>query len=115
MLYPSLCTQAGLVKASKDKVNISQPRKSTFPLFAKLIKAKITIGGINRLIVLLHLDLRRTKLIVAAAKVRKVIATQGAALCNLAIHMLSIKNSFPVPSDNNQLNITGMGANISEA
>ena len=52
---------------------------------------------------------------VPAARAKKLITIHGAFACSLAIHTSLVRNSLPVPIDKNQLNITGMGASISDA
>ena len=86
-----------------------------FPRLAMVTENKITSGGINKLMILYLRGLRRMKAIVAAAKAIKLITIQSAFVCKLASQMPSVKSSFPVPRDENQLNVTSIGANINDA
>ena len=104
-----------MAKAHKEKNNISQPQGSMFPRLAVVTENKITSGGINKLIILYLRGLRRMKPIVAPAKAIKLITIQSAFVCKLGSHMPSVKSSLPVPKDENQLNVTSIGANINDA
>jgi hypothetical protein len=86
-----------------------------FPRLTHVTADKIASGGINKLIILYLRGLSRMKAMVAAAKATKLMTIQGAFACNRAIHRPLVRNSFPVPRDRNQLNITGIGASISDA
>jgi len=85
-----------------------------FPRLAMVTENKITSGGISKLRILYLRCLRRMKAIVAAAKAIKLITIQSAFVCSLAIQSFA-KSSFPVPKDENQLNVTSIGASINDA
>ncbi len=85
-----------------------------FPRLAMVTENRITSGGINKLRILYLRGLRRMKAIVAPAKAIKLITIHGAFVCRPAIQSLD-KSLFPVPRDENQLNITSIGASISDA
>ena len=103
-----------MAKADKEKSNSSQPQEPMFPRLAVITENKTTSGGISKLIILYLRGLRRMKAIVAAAKAIKLITIQSAFVCNLAIQSLA-KSSFPLPKDENQVNVTSIGASISDA
>jgi hypothetical protein len=103
-----------MAKADKEKSNSSQHQEQMFPPLAVITANKITSGGISKLIILYLRGLRRMKAIVAAAKATKLITIQSAFVCNLAAQSLA-KSSFPLPKDENQVNVTSMGASISDA
>ena len=77
-------------------------------------ESKIARGGINKLRILYLRGLRRMKAIVAPAKAMKLITIQSAFVCRRAIQSLA-RSSFTVPKDENQVNVTSIGANISDA
>ena len=84
------------------------------PRLAKVTESKIIRGGINKLRILYLRALRRMKAMVAPARAIKLITIQSAFVCKRAIQSLA-KSSFPVPKDENQVKVTSIGANISDA
>ena len=112
--YALACIHTGMAKANNEKSNISQPQGLMFPRLAIVTESKITRGGINKLIILCLRGLRRMKAIVAPAKAIKLITIPSAFVCKRAIQSLA-KSSFPVPRDENQVNVTSIGASISDA
>jgi len=103
-----------MAKADKEKSNSSQPQEQMFPPLAVTTANKTTSGGISKLIILYLRGLRRMKAIVAAAKATKLITIHSAFVCSLADQSLA-KSSFPLPKDENQANVTSIGASISDA
>ena len=112
--YALACIHSGIAKADKEKSSNSQPQEPIFPQLAVITANKITSGGINKLIILYLRCLRRMKAIVAAAKATKLITIQSAFACNLTIQSFA-KSLFPMPKDENQVNVTSIGAIISDA
>ena len=112
--YARACNHTGVAKANKEKSNISQPQESMFPRLAVVTESKITSGGINKLRILYLRGLTRMKTIVAPAKAIKLITIQGAFVCKLAIQSFA-KSLLPVPKDESQVNVTSIGASISDA
>ena len=103
-----------MAKANNEKSNISQPQELMSPRLAMVTESKIIRGGINKLRILYLRGLRRMKAIVAPAKAIKLMTIQSAFVCKRAIQSLA-KSSFPVPKDENQVNVTSIGASISDA
>jgi len=112
--YALACIHTGIAKANKEKNNISQPQELILPRLAMVTESKITRGGTSKLRILYLRGLRRMKAIVAPAKAIKLITIQSAFVCKRAIQSLA-KSSFPVPKDENHVNVTSIGANISDA
>jgi hypothetical protein len=103
-----------MAKADREKSSSSQLQEQMFPPLAAITANKTTSGGTSKLIILYLRGLRRMKAIVAAAKATKLMTIHSAFVCNLAAQSLA-KSSFPLPRDENQVNVTSMGAIISEA
>jgi hypothetical protein len=103
-----------MAKADKEKSNSSQPQYPILPPLAAITADRTTSGGISKLIILYLRCLRRMKAIVAAAKATKLITIHSAFDCNLAAQSLA-RSSFPLPRDENQVNVTSIGAIISDA
>ena len=83
-------------------------------VLARVTNTNISIGGVNKTIILPLRCLRRIKVIVVAARARKLRTIQGAITCSRVIHKLLIRKLFSMPEKNNQLSTTGMGARISD-
>lgn len=103
-----------MAKADKEKSNSNQLQEQMFPPLAVITANKTTSGGISKLIILYLRGLRRMKATVATAKATKLITIHSAFVCNRVAQSLA-KSSFPLPNDENQANVTSIGASISDA
>lgn len=103
-----------MAKADREKSSSSQLQEQILAPLAVTTANKTTSGGISRLIILCLRCLRRMKATVAAAKATKLTTIHSAFVCSLAAQSLA-RSSFPLPRDENQVNVTSMGASISDA
>lgn len=103
-----------MAKADREKSSSSQPQEQMFPALDVTTANRTTSGGISKLMILYLRGLTRIKAMVAPARATKLMTIHSAFVCSLTAQSLA-KSSSPFPRDENQVNVTSMGASINDA